>query len=671
MGNRDRRRGLLALAAAISLVLTACAADEGSQDGEIPRQGSIELTVADGERCEVFDAGHCLFPFPSDHFTRPDPASATGRRVAFDLSSMPANTSGVHIDPAEWNRSDGFSPGTPVLLYVDGIDLDATGAAPVTDIGRSIEDDSPTMIIDADTGARHPHWAELDANAPPDRAALILRPAINFREGTRYVVALRDLRRGDGSLIEPSPGFRAFRDRLATDVEAVEGRRPAMEDVFGVLDDAGVERDGLNLAWDFTVASEPNLTGRLLSMRDAAFDVLGDQAPEFVIESTEDNPDPSPTGWARVVKGSLEVPSFLTGEGGPGTVLANEGDPEGIPSQNGSIDVPFTCVLPRAGGPTPKLSVLYGHGLLGSQREAEAVGKAVGTSLGATVCGVDWIGMATVDVAAIVEMIEDMSGFRIIPDRLQQSMVNFLFAGRALVHGDGFGADPAFTVDGDGMIGDQLAFVGNSQGGILGGALSAVATDWEHAFLGVPAMNYSTLLQRSIDFDAFAPLLEEPYPDPFDYQLVLALVQMLWDRGENNGYAWHVATDPLPGAEPKRVLVFAAFGDHQVANAATDVMVRTMGLPLRAPGLADGRSPDAAPFWGIEAIDSYPHPGSGYVMWDFGTPAPPTVNLPNRQGEDPHGQGRSDPAVLEMVARFLRTGEVIDVCGPGPCQTLE
>ena len=36
----------------------------------------------------------------------------------------------------------------------------------------------------------------------------------------------------------------------------------------------------------------------------------------------------------------------------------------------------------------------------------------------------------------------------------------------------------------------------------MGGALTALAPDFDRAVLGVPGMNYSTLLRRSVDFDA-------------------------------------------------------------------------------------------------------------------------------------------------------------------------
>jgi hypothetical protein len=118
-------------------------------------------------------------------------------------------------------------------------------------------------------------------------------------------------------------------------------------------------------------------------------------------------------------------------------------------------------------------------------------------------------------------------------------------------------------------------------------------------------------------------------------------------------------------------MLFEAFGDHQVANVATEVLARTIDARLRAPGLADGRSPDVEPFWGIRPVHRFPTQGGSYlVMWDFGTPAPPTANVPNRAGEDPHGMGRSQLEVLTLAMAFLERGELVDTCGGGPCQTL-
>lgn len=673
------RRRVVAVSIAVLLVVTvgACTDDPAGDATDASLAPALELggttavTVDDPDRCEVFDAGGCLLPWPSDHFTRPDATTDTGVRVDLDVASMPANASGTPVDPAEWNRDDGFSPGGPVVLHVEGLDLTRTGAPPVTDIGASLAGDSPIVLVDMDTGERRPLWAELDANAAPGEGALLIRPAANLTEGHRHAVALRDLRTADGTVIDPSPAFVAYRDRLGTDVPEIEERRGAMEEVLAALDRAGVARDDLYLAWDFTVASTRGISGRAVAMRDAAFEALDGAPPAFAVTAVEDNPDPAGQ-WSRTVRGTLDVPSFLTGDGGPGTVLDNAGDADGVPTQNGTIAAPFTCVLPGTppGAPaTPvQQTILYGHGLLGSRAEAEGVGKAVAGTFRAAVCAVDWIGMSEADTGPIASMLADLSGFRIIPDRLQQSFVDFLVLGRAITDPRALPADPAFNPAGAPGLGGALAFVGNSQGGILGGALSALTDQWTRVFLGVPGMSYATLLQRSIDFAPFAPLMYAAYPDPLDQQLLLALIQQLWDRAENDGYAAHVTVDPLPGSVPKEVLLFAAFGDHQVANVTTDALARTLGASVRSPALAPGRSADVVPFWGLGTVTLPSDGPATYVMWDFGTPAPPTTNTAPTEGDDPHGMGRSSPPVLEMVGAFLRDGTVPEVCGGRPCQ---
>jgi hypothetical protein len=188
-------------------------------------------------------------------------------------------------------------------------------------------------------------------------------------------------------------------------------------------------------------------------------------------------------------------------------------------------------------------------------------------------------------------------------------------------------------------------------------------------------MGYATLLPRSIDFDVFADLLDDAYPDPVDRAVGLGLIQVLWDRAESNGYARHVTDDPYPGTPAHDVLLVEAFGDHQVANVATEVMARTMGVPVREPALADGRSTDAEPFWGLDPVRDGPWDGSALVVWDFGTPAPPTEPVPPRppeHGEDPHGMARNEPRAVEQILAFLAPdGTFLDVCGDDPCRSPE
>ena len=88
-------------------------------------------------------------------------------------------------------------------------------------------------------------------------------------------MALRRLRDATGDRLRAPATFRAYRDRLRTRSPVVEGRRRHMERIFRTLRRAGIDRDELYLAWDFTVASERSLSERLLSIRDRAFAAAG------------------------------------------------------------------------------------------------------------------------------------------------------------------------------------------------------------------------------------------------------------------------------------------------------------------------------------------------------------------------------------------------------------
>ena len=110
----------------------------------------------------------------------------------------------------------------------------------------------------------------------------------------------------------------------------------------------------------------------------------------------------------------------------------------------------------------------------------------------------------------------------------------------------------------------------------MGGAFTALSTEAHRSVLGVPGMDYAVLLSRSADFAPFQGLLDKAYPDRAVQQLGFDLMQMLWDRADTDGYAEQM-TSGLPGTPSHQVLLEEAFGDHQVANVATETEARTIG----------------------------------------------------------------------------------------------
>ena len=106
-------------------------------------------------------------------------------------------------------------------------------------------------------------------------------------------------------------------------------------------------------------------------------------------------------------------------------------------------------------------------------------------------------------------------------------------------------------------------------------------------------MNYSVLLPRSVDFDTYSKVFYPKYPDELERPLALDLAQVLWDRGEADGYAQHMTSSPLPRTPRHVVLMHVAFGDHQVTQYQADVEARTIGARIHTPILAPGRSPQS------------------------------------------------------------------------------
>ncbi len=646
--------------------------------------------------CDPLDGRDCLLPWPSNHSTVKDAKTQTGRRLELSAPLMPKNASGVPAFPADINHSDGFGPGSAMLTYVEGLDLVKTGAVPITNIGAYTAKNAPIVVIDALTGERQMIWAELDSN--PDNEArtsglLMIHPARNLREGRRYIVALRNLKNSAGAAISAGAAFKSLRDGAPS--AAVKARAGDYKSIFGSLKKAGIERKSLYLAWDFTVASESNLTERSLAMRNEAFAALGDKtmadrkvqgsSPKFTIDAITNFTPAENADTARRVEGTLTLPCYLQvancAPGGAFAYRPQKGKRTAwIPKRNGTMTAKFYCAIPRAAMTTAGRPVVYGHGLLGNPREIFGTGNQIlAGKYNLVLCATREIGMADDDVPNAIALLGDLSKFASLPDRLQQGMLNGLMLGRAMLHPNGLSANAAFKNDaGKSAINTaKLFYNGNSQGGIQGPAITALAPDFTRSVLGVPGMNYSLLLPRSIDFDIYEAFFKPAYPSRLARQILLNVIQNLWDRGEGNGYARHATDDPLPNTPKHQVLLEAVVGDHQVAQVAAQNLARTVGAVGRRPGTDRGRSNDKVDLYGIRksgaAGDSY------YVLFDsgpirtvdgkvIGTDVPPNGDIAPRLGQDPHGL--FDLARGEQASAFFN-GTFLDVCPKGRACRLD
>jgi hypothetical protein len=631
---------------------------------------------ASAANCDPIDPRNCLLPYPNDWFTKASKSTDTGRVLALQRGDMPKNKAGVRIDPTDLNRNDGFSPGQPIITQVPGLDLSKTKAAPITDPGKSLAKGQPIVLIDATTGKQQLIFSELDVQAKGKDQLLLIHPAKNLVDGRRYIVALRNLKNASGKVIQPQSAFKSIRDGQATK-GALAKRAKQLEPSLKALEKAGIKRSELYLAWDFTVASTESTAGRALAIRDDAFKQLGDTnlsdlkvqgtSPSFAITEVQENPDPR---ILRIVKGTVTVPCYLNKPGCPSGSSFNFKKGTNTPQQlpGNVIQAPFQCTVPVAAASKPARLSLYGHGLLGNFTEAGAGNvRDMANEHDFVFCATFEIGMANEDIGNAAKILGEFSTFNTLADRLQQGVLNQLYLGRLMIHPQGLVSNPAFT----GLIDTSALYSdGNSQGGIFGGAQAALAPDYTRAVLGVPGMRYALLLNRSVDFDTYLNVMKPAYPNELDRQLIFSLIQGMWDRGEGNGYATHITSDPLPNTPAKKILLEVALGDHQVSTVTAEIEARTIGARVYKPTFKAGRASAINPFYGFQALRPN-DTGSGIVMWDSGMALPPTTNTPPRTGDDSHEDPRATPANRLQKARFLAPNGVIsDVCGGKPCEAV-
>ena len=239
----------------------------------------------------------------------------------------------------------------------------------------------------------------------------------------------------------------------------------------------------------------------------------------------------------REVTGTYQVPCYLDQTGcPPGTQVQprrRRAARSGSPATR--CTARFTCNIPRSAVTRP------GRRRLGRRPSGAALDvrarpvrrlhrgphpnvRQLGNEEGVLTCATDFIGMSEDDVPG---------GDPGAPGPLEvPAAARPPPAGLPQLHLPGPAVEPArrlrpaTRVPVRRPLGDRpeqgVFYYGNSQGGIAGGALTAVEPDITRTVLYVPGMNYSTLLTRSVDFDGLRARSSIPsYPDESERPLLL------------------------------------------------------------------------------------------------------------------------------------------------------
>ena len=308
----------------------------------------------------------CMLPFPDDYYTRRDPTSATGRRIDFKTEGMPANVYGQHIEAAPYNASDGFSPGSVILVKIPGIesaaDVAAMGATPINHLGQLHRTNAPVVVIDAQTGKRWPIWTEIDstANDPskatardPPGGQLHLRPPLHRRPAQPQERGRQEAR---------SAGRLPLLPRRSS-VQTGPDQRPApaaSKSIFSKLKKAGIHRGkplpGLGLhrrqrqeqrpprALDAKQRLRP--ARRHQPRRRHSAGRLADLPRDERRKRTRPGPDRTPR-QGHVRRPLLPVPELRARRHVAARTRTKR------PIQNGTWTANFDCIIPDSAAPAP------------------------------------------------------------------------------------------------------------------------------------------------------------------------------------------------------------------------------------------------------------------------------------------------------------------------------
>ena len=597
---------------------------DGGADAATADAGPPDAGPAYPSQCENINPADCLLPWPSSFFMTDDSSTATGRRIDIAMDATPVNARHRHVDPAQLNRFDGFSP-DPVIMTAYPGEVDPATLNDENAIDATLDAGSTTLLIDAESGDLVPHFAELlDTWPETDRAhaPLYIRPAVRLAEGHRYVVAVKGVQYTDWSAVEASTYFAALRDGTPLEGSDVEDRRAHFEDIFDILDGAGVTRSDVIEAWDFETASGEMLWGDLIAMRDDALGsgTAGDSAAQPSAASGARSPTSTraPTrtrtsiaGWRAPSpsRSTSTAPTRPQSTSRACTAVGRHADGQrhgrgaflgADPRQPGYRRGGRRARLGGSKGLRPRALRQRRQIQSGWHRDHQNRLKVVSVA-------VDWWGMSGDDVGRVTSSLLDFSSFYTTGERLEQGVINFLVLARSFKGvcselpemqvdlDDGSGTAPAIDTS-------AAYYYGNSQGGIMGGVVAGVAVDIERFALGVGGMSYPLLIKRSGDWRTFDALMSSGYRDPFIRNLLLSTSSNLWDVAEPATYAPHLIHDPLPNTPAKHILMQIGIGDSQVPNVGSALEARTIGIPDVTPSPWDP--------WGLDSTTAPPADGS-------------------------------------------------------------
>lgn len=585
--------------------------------------------------------GRAMHPFPSS-FYLVEADTPTGWRVEIPAEALPGA-----LRPETFAHLDGYTRFPALLASFPG-GVDGSTLPPEDDLDTSLGADAPIALIRASDGARVPLLAEVDAHSPGAfDDTLIGRPQRALDWDTEYVVLVTDrVRTRDGAPPAPTEAFRALRDGIPTDSDAVEAWRPGFETINAVIAESGWAPEEIVLGWSFRTGSQQGVAGPMLSMTSQ---MMAADLGEFVTESTEREGDNT------LIRGHFTAPDFL----GDDNILQVT---DGAVAARGTRQVPVLLTIPDT-VTEARPAILFGHGFFSSIDEPTWGSlQSLVQPYAFPVVSTDFLGFREADQTQTLQILAgDLNRTAEIAAQQMQSQANHVAVARVFreqlqdsvaIEREAGSLDP---------FDDRLVYMGISNGGTQGFTIMSTAPNLDRGVLVVPGGAMSHMLQRATQWNTMGLLLANQYERAQDLQIAVALMQHGLDPFDGINFVDHLLTDPFEGRPEKRVVIHEARWDCQVSNWITGVMGRTAGVPVWEAS--------AREIPGLEGIPANADPltlQAAYTVWDEAYEPLPTGNTPPASDNGAHETIRRIDAYREAVAAFVERDEIVNTCD-GAC----
>ena len=506
--------------------------------------------------------------------------------------------------------------------------------------------------MDSVTGELIAHYTDVDPEfEKSEEQAVMLRVRSMLKAEHRYIVAVHRMRDLGGEFIVAPEGFRRLRDSVEDEsLEELQARFD--EQIFPVLTKAGLKREELQLAWDFTTGSDEFWKRDLYAIRDQTTLWLEQNQPRIEIKSVLPDSD---NRIETIVRGTITGPLFLE-EDAPGALLAY--DAQGNIVSQGTSSFDFLARIPQSVLTSSEAGGVmgFGHGLFGTRNEAQSgIGADIADRTRSVLFAIDWVGMSRNDVLLITDDLIS-NPYRVLrfTDRAHQAMANWM----VLIHAvkNQLGELPEFQRAASSVPlykSSRFDFLGISMGHILAGTLAALDPNIERLCLNVGGAGFSHIVARSEAFAPFMLLMDTPIPSPLNRQKFVSTMQTQFDRIDAATYASDLAAN-----DKKRILMQIALGDTTVPNVGSFLHARLLDLQLMMP--SSFVLPDLVQI-------AEPSNKSTLALYDFGVDLSvyenATPNLPKNRG---HDSLRGVSAAVDQIEQFFETGVIAHPCD-GPC----